>query len=200
MKTGKPFVIGLTGSIGMGKSTVADMFAEEGVAIWDADAAVHKLYGPDQPGARAIAELVPEAVGPTGVDRRKLSAAIASDPGLLRKIELAIHPLVAADRRAFLKTCRTDVALLDIPLLFESNDVSGFDLVVVASANETTQRARVLERPGMTPQKLDMILAKQLPDARKRALADVVIMTDTSLEQTRGAVKTLVQDIRGRLP
>ena len=128
-----PYLIGLTGSIGMGKSTVADFFALEGAAIWDADAAVHGLYGSNQPGSLAIAQLFPEAVGRDGVDRKELAVAIAADPSLLPRIEAAIHPLVAADRQKFIDTCKSDIAVLDIPLLFETGASDNFDLVIVVA-------------------------------------------------------------------
>jgi dephospho-CoA kinase len=183
--------VGLTGSIGMGKSTTARMFAEAGAAVWDADAAVHRLYGPSEAGARAVAALAPQAVGPNGVDRPALRAAIAADPSLLTRIEAAVHPLVAADRAAFLDRARREgaaVAVCDIPLLFETGAQDGFDAVVVVSAPAEIQRARVLARPGIEAATLDGILARQTPDAEKRARADIVIDTGAGLEPARAQV------------
>ena len=191
-----PYKIGLTGSIGMGKSTVSAMFADAGAAVWDADGAVHRLYQPEQAGFAAIQSLSPDAATPDGVDRKILSSQIAADPGLLPRIEAAIHPLVARDRAAFLANCTSDIAVLDIPLLFETGDPADFDMIAVVSAGTETQRARVLARPGMTAEKFDMILSKQMPDREKRARADVVIPTDVPLEETAKIVTSLVTSIR----
>lgn len=191
--------LALTGSIGMGKSTVADMFANQGVAVWDADAAVHRLYGAGGAGSRAIAELAPAAVGPDGVDRQKLRASILADGGLLPRIEAAIHPLVAADREAFLAEAEAkgaDIALCDIPLLFETGAAPAFDHVIVVSAPADVQRARVMARPGMTAAAFQAILSKQLPDAEKRAHADHVIDTSESLDATRAQVAALLAGLR----
>lgn len=197
--TDRPYVIALTGSIGMGKSTVAGFFEDCGVAVWDADAAVHRLYAPDADGSQAIAALSPGVVGPDGVDRAKLSALIRSNPDLLDAVEAAIHPLVAADRANFLETCKVPIVLLDIPLLFETGADVPLDMIVVVSAAPEVQRARVLERPGMTEEKFDMILSRQLPDTEKRAQADRIIPTDVSLEETRQIVQDIVEEIREAL-
>ncbi|GMG83441.1 dephospho-CoA kinase [Paralimibaculum aggregatum] len=191
--------LALTGSIGMGKSTVAGMFAEQGVPVWDADAAVHRLYGPDGEGTAAIAGLAPVAIGPEGVDRSRLRAAVLADAALLPKIEAAIHPLVAADRTAFLDRMRAagaEIALCDIPLLFETGAAEGFDRVVVVSAPAEIQRARVLDRPGMTEAAFAKILARQTPDAEKRARADIVIDTSGELDATRAQVAAALARIR----
>ncbi len=175
----------------MGKSTVAGMFAEHCVPVWDADAAVHALYGPGAAGTAAIAALAPGAVGAEGVDRAALRDAILADPGLLARVEAAIHPLVTADRAAFLARAEAEgaaVALSDVPLLFETGAEAEFDFVVVVSVPADVQRARVLARPGMTDAAFDRILARQMPDAEKRARADHVIDTRGSFDDTRAQV------------
>lgn len=193
-------VLGLTGSIGMGKSTALAYFAAEGVPVWDADAAVHRLYGPGAEGSAALASLASGSVGPDGVNRAKLRAAILADATLLTRIEAAIHPLVAADRDAFLDRARADGALLavcDIPLLFETGADSWLDKVAVVSAPAEQQRARVMERPGMTEASFAAILAKQLPDADKRARADFVIDTSRSKDHTRRQVRAILAKLTG---
>lgn len=193
-----PFRLGLTGSIGMGKSTTAAMFAEAGVPVWDADAAVHRLYAPGGAAVPAIAALHPAAVREGAVDRAILKDWIAQDPGALRRIEAAVHPLVAADRAAFLAAAEgKPLVVLDIPLLFEGGSDSGMDATLVVTAPPEVQRARVLARPGMTPEQLDMILSRQMPDAEKRARATWVIET-AGLEETRAAVHDLIETIRAR--
>ncbi|MDT8344008.1 MAG: dephospho-CoA kinase [Thermohalobaculum sp.] len=192
-------VLGLTGSIGMGKSTTAAMFAALGVPVWDADAAVHRLYAPGAAGAAAIARLVPAAVGPEGVDRAALRAAVLADAGLLGRIEAAVHPLVAADRQAFLDRARAAEAplvLLDIPLLFETGAEAWLDRVAVVTAPAPIQRERVLARPGMTQAAFDAILARQVPDAEKRRRADHVIDTGAGLDHAAAQVAALVAGLR----
>ena len=193
-------VLGLTGSIGMGKSTALAMFADLGCPVWDADAAVHRLYGQDGEGARQIARLVPGAVGPDGVDRTKLRAAILAEPALLKRIEAVIHPLVASDRDAFLARARADgasLAVCDIPLLYETGADAWLDKVAVVSAPAETQRSRVMERPGMTEETFDAISAKQLPDAEKRARADFVIDTSKSKDHARAQVARIFAKLTG---
>lgn len=193
-------VVGLTGSIGMGKSTAAQAFADAGAAVWDADAAVHALYASGGAGAAAIARLAPEAVGAAGVDRAALRAAVLADPGLLGRIEAAVHPLVTADRAAFLKRARAEgaaVAVCDVPLLFETGAARDFDAVVVVSAPPEAQRARVLARPGMTAQALDAILARQTPDAEKREKADFVIDTGGAVEATQAQARAVLAALKG---
>lgn len=191
-------LIGLTGSIGMGKSTTAKMFAEAGVPVWDADSAVHAIYGPDGTGTRALAKLVPDAIGPDGVDRAKLRAAIIEDADLLPKVEALIHPLVGEDRARFLAEARergAPLVVCDIPLLFETGGNAAFDKVVVVSAPADVQRARVLERPGMTDRDFEAILAKQVPDAEKRARADFVVDTSKGLEHARDQVLAIIAEL-----
>jgi dephospho-CoA kinase len=193
-------VVGLTGSIGMGKSTTAAMFADLGVAVWGADAAVHRLYGPGGAGAEAIRALAPEAVGPEGVDRTRLRAAILANPALLKKIEAVIHPLVASDRDAFLADARASgapLAVCDIPLLFETGADVWLDKVVVVSAPADIQRERVLGRPGMTAEALDAILAKQTPDTEKRARADYIVDTGQSKDHARAQVTAILAELTG---
>lgn len=190
--------LGLTGSIGMGKSTTSDMFAEAGAAIWCADDAVARLYGPDGEGTAAIAKLAPEAVGPDGVDRTALRSLALSNADLLKKIEAAIHPLVQKDRAAFLARAESEgakLAVCDIPLLFETDAQDDFDAVVVVSAPAEVQRERVLARPGMTEKVLAAILARQMPDAEKRARADFVIDTGRGLDAARRQVADVIDAV-----
>lgn len=191
------FVLGLTGSIGMGKSTTARMFADEGLPVWDADATVHRLYQPGQPAAQAVKTLFADAIDPDGsVNRAKLRALIQTDPGALDRLNAAVHPLVAADRARFLKDNEAAaIVLLDVPLLFEIGLDTACDAVAVVSAPPEEQRRRVLDRGGMTEAEFQTILARQLPDAEKRARADYIIPT-TSLEATRQAVKDTLASIR----
>ncbi|HET9067517.1 MAG TPA: dephospho-CoA kinase [Amaricoccus sp.] len=193
----RPYRLGLTGSVGMGKSTTARLFAEGGVPVWDADAAVHRLYAAGGAGAAVIAGLAPAAVAGDAVDRDRLRDAIIADPGLLARIEAGIHPLVAADREAFAAARPdADVIVFDIPLLFETMAERDLDGILVVSAAADVQRARVLERPGMTPEALERILARQMPDAEKRARADFVIATDRGIEAARADVLALLARIR----
>lgn len=181
--------LGLTGSIGMGKSTTAGMFRDLGVPVWDADAAVHRLYAPGGAAVAPIAALCPEAVGSAGVDRAVLKDWIVREDGALARLESVVHPLVAQDRADFISNSTAPLVVLDIPLLFETGaDVDG---VLVVSAPEDVQRTRVLARPGMTEAHLAQILARQMPDAEKRARADFVIET-LDMDSTRRAVQDLV--------
>lgn len=189
------FKLGLTGSIGMGKSTTARMFAEEGVPVWDADAAVHRLYQPGQPAALAIARLFPDAIADGAVSRPRLREIIQADPSALDRINAAVHPLVAQDRAAFLAANETaDVILLDVPLLYEIGLDAACDAVAVVSVPAEIQRDRVLSR-GMSEADFQLILSRQLPDAEKRARADYIIPT-TSLAAARAAVKDVLASIR----
>jgi dephospho-CoA kinase len=190
------FILGLTGSIGMGKSTTAQMFADEGLPVWDADATVHRLYQPGQPAAIAVKTLFPDAIDPNGsVNRASLRALIQADATVLDRLNAAVHPLVAADRAAFLKAHQTaDILLLDVPLLYEIGLDRACDAVAVVSAPPEVQRDRVLAR-GMTEAEFQMILSRQLPDAEKRARADYIIPT-TNLDAARQAVKDVLASIR----
>jgi dephospho-CoA kinase len=191
----KPFVLGLTGSIGMGKSTTAAMFADEGVPVWDADATVHRFYQPGQPAALEVKSLFPDAMDPDGrVNRPRLRAMIGADPSVLDRLNAAIHPLVAEDRARFLAQTTAPIVLLDVPLLFEIGLDKACDAVAVVSAPADVQRERVLTR-GMTEAEFQLILSRQLPDAEKRARADYIIQT-TGLEGARQAVKDVLADIR----
>jgi len=198
--SGRPYLLGLTGSIGMGKSTTAGLFAAAGVPVWDADAAVHRLYGPGGAGAAAVAALCPAAVGAAGVDRTVLKRWLAETPDGLRRLEGAVHPLVAEDRARFITRAAeagADVVVLDIPLLFETGADAGVDATLVVTAPAATQRARVLARPGMTEAQFQSLLARQMPDAEKRARADHIIETLTP-EAARRAVHDLLARIRSR--
>ncbi|MET0247246.1 MAG: dephospho-CoA kinase [Sphingomonas sp.] len=185
--------IGLTGSIGMGKSTVAAMFAEQGVPVFDADAEVHRLQGP---GGRLLAPIeaeFPGTTGPEGVDRAALRERVVSDPDAFRRLEAIVHPAVAEARALFLERHRAaPMVVLDVPLLFEAGGWAEVDRIVVVSAPGPIQRERVLARPGMTEARFEAILARQMPDADKRARADVVIPTGGSHQETRDAVRTLI--------
>ncbi|WP_374429507.1 dephospho-CoA kinase [Tabrizicola sp.] len=191
------FILGLTGSIGMGKSTTAKMFAEEGIPVWDADATVHRLYQPGQPAALAVKSLFTNAIDPDGsVNRATLRALIQADPTALDRLNAAVHPLVAADRAAFIAAHKdAEILLLDVPLLYEIGLDKACDAVAVVSAPPEVQRQRVLDRGAMTEAEFQTILARQLPDAEKRARADYIIPT-TSLEAARQAVKQVLTDIR----
>ena len=193
-------MIGLTGSIGMGKSTTAAMFESEGVPVWDADAAVHRLYGPGGAAVVAVGQLCPGAAGPDGVDRRVLREWLSATPDGLARLEAAVHPLVASDRAEFLRAAAArgeDVIVLDIPLLFETGMDSQCDTTVVVTASPEVQRDRVLARPGMSADSFDSLLARQMPDVAKRARADAVIETHT-MAAARDAVRALLGRIRAR--
>lgn len=194
-------VLGLTGSIGMGKSTTAQMFVDEGIPVWDADATVHRLYGPGGAAADGIAAIVPDAVGPEGVDRTRLRTAILADGSILKRIEAVVHPLVGADRAAFIERMREeghDIVVCDIPLLFEGGNEAHLDHIVVVTAPADVQRARVLDRPGMTAEAFEAILAKQVPDAVKRQKSDDLIDTSLGMDHARTRVRTILADLRER--
>ena len=193
----RPFLLGLTGSIGMGKSTANRMFAEAGCDVWDADAAVHRLYAPEGAAVVPLTALHPPALVAGGISRPVLKDWIATDPTALGRIERIVHPLVAADRVAFLSGARSDVVVCDIPLLFETGAEVAFDAVAVVSAPADLQRARVLDRPGMTEAQFDAILAKQMPDAEKRARADYIIPSAT-MEEARTAIAAILAQIRDK--
>ncbi|MBS0476156.1 MAG: dephospho-CoA kinase [Proteobacteria bacterium] len=194
----RPFILGLTGSIGMGKSAVAAMFRGLGVPVFDADAAVHELQGPGGACLDPIERAFPGTTGPRGVDRQRLGAAVFGNPEALKRLEAIVHPEVAEMRRAFLAdNGAAPLVVFDIPLLYEKTGQHGLDAVAVVSASAAQQRERVLARPAMTPEKFEQILKLQVPDAEKRARADHVIDTGTSLAETRHAVQRLVHRITG---
>lgn len=191
-------ILGLTGSIGMGKSTTAAMFREEGVPVHDSDATVHRLYAGK--AVPLIDEAFPGTVVEEVVDRAKLAAAVLNNPSELKRLETIIHPMVRAESEAFLQANRdagTPVVVLDIPLLFETHGEDRVHKIVVVSAEPGIQRDRVLSRPGMTEDKFASILAKQLPDAEKRRRADYVIDTGQGLDAARVAVRSILNDIGG---
>lgn len=191
------FVLGLTGSIGMGKSTTSGFFRDAGIPVWDADAAVHALYAPGGAAVVPLGALCPAAVVDGGIERAALKDWIACDPSALKQIETVVHPLVARDREQFIahhRTEKTPLLVLDVPLLFESGADRLCDAVLVVSADPAVQRSRVMARPGMTEAHFNALLAKQMPDARKRALADHLIITE-SLEQTARDVKALISKL-----
>lgn len=191
-------VLGLTGSIGMGKSTTAAMFEALGAPVYDADAAVHALYASGGGAVAAVEALFPGVTGPDGgIDRTALAARVVGDPSALRRLEAAVHPRVGAHRAAFFERVReAEVVVVDVPLLFETGGERRVDAVAVVSAPAAVQRERVLARPGMTEAKLDAILARQTPDADKRARADFVIDTGRGLDATRAQVAAVLAQLK----
>lgn len=193
--------MGLTGSIGMGKSAVALMLREMGVPVFDADAAVHQLQGPRGPLLPAIEAAFPGTTGPEGVKRQDLGARVFGDADALRRLEAIVHPAVARMREAFMiEHMGEPLVVFDIPLLFEKGHGKDLDAVMVVSAPAEVQRQRVLARPGMTVEKFAHILSLQVPDAEKRARADHVIDTGLTLAETEGQVAELVRAIREKNP
>lgn len=193
------FVLGLTGSIGMGKSTTAAMFRARGVPVHDADAAVHGLYAGR--AAALIEQAFPGTVAGGVVDRKRLGAAVLASAEHLRRLERIVHPLVRDEEAAFLaaaKSRRDPIAVLDIPLLFEAGGAGRVDAVVVATASAAIQRARVLARPGMDSAKLDAILARQLPDAEKRARAHFLVDTGHGFPRAEAQVGDILRALAGR--
>jgi len=179
----------------MGESTTAGFFADHGLPVWDADAAVHRLYA--GPAAATLAPNFPEAVTTGAVNRDALKSCIASDPTALPLLESLIHPLVAADRDTFLATATADIVVFDIPLLFEKGTQAQMDATLLVTAPAALQRARVLARPGMTEQQFEALLARQMPDAQKRSLATHIVET-LSVDATRAYVAALIAHIRSR--
>lgn len=185
--------LGLTGSISMGKSTVARMFVDEGAPLFDADAVVHRLQGPEGALVAAIETQFPGTTGHAGVDRTTLAERVLGDGEALQRLEALIHPAVAREREAFVaRHADADLIVFDIPLLFEKGGWRAVDKIAVVSAPAEVQRARVLARPGMTTEKFERILALQTPDAEKRARADFVIPTGGSLDATRDSVRAII--------
>jgi dephospho-CoA kinase len=179
----------------MGKSTVAKMFADAGATVCDSDAIVHGLYAPGGAAAAAIAAAFPETVTDGGVDRAALSALVTRDPSALKRLEAIVHPLVSAAQQRFVDAARASgarLAILEIPLLFETGGEGKADKVIVVSASEALQRARVLGRPGMSEEKFQLLLARQMPDAEKRARADFIIDTSGTLDETRVQVQAVL--------
>lgn len=195
------FLLGLTGSIGMGKSETGRMFRRLGVPVYDADAAVHALYEAGGKAVPLIEEAFPGTVESGAVNRMSLSAAVVGNPEAMKRLEAITHPLVGEAQRAFLADhaeLGTPVVVLDIPLLYEGGGEANFDAVVVVSAPAEVQRRRVLLRPGMTPEKFDAILARQVPDVEKRAKADFIIETDKGLDYAERSVRAVLAAIQGR--
>ncbi|AXK41380.1 dephospho-CoA kinase [Erythrobacter aureus] len=192
----RPLIIGLTGSIGMGKSTVAAMFEAAGVPVFDADAEVRAMQGPGGALVPAIEKAFPGSTDENGVARDKLGALVFGDPEKLARLEAIVHPAVAARREAFvIEHVGAPMVVFDIPLLFEKGGAEAVDKVIVVSAPAETQRMRVLARPGMTEEKFAHILELQVPDSQKRARADHVIDTGTNLEKTEDAVIALIAEL-----
>lgn len=191
------WLLGLTGSIGMGKSTTAQIFRDQGIPVWDADDCVHKLYASGGAAVAPIGDLIPDAIVNGSVSREVLKSRISSDPSLLGLIEKIVHPLVARDREDFKKTA-SDILVFDIPLLFETGAEAWLDSVLVVSAPASVQKERVLSRPGVTQEQFEFILSRQMSDSEKRSKADHLIET-LSLEQTRDDVTKLIKEIRSKL-
>ncbi|QGZ97014.1 dephospho-CoA kinase [Terricaulis silvestris] len=192
-------VIGLTGSIGMGKSTVAAMFAEQGAPAFNSDDAVHALYAPGGAAVAPVREAFPGVVRDGAVDRALLSAQVVNNDEAIARLERIVHPLVRQAQAEFLQANRdagVSAVVLDIPLLFESGGSALVDKIVVVSAPAEVQRTRVLSRPGMTEEKFEALLARQLPDAEKRARADFVIDTSGELDATRAQVRAVLDALR----
>ena len=192
-------VLGLTGSIGMGKSTTARMFAEEGAWVHDADETVHGLYGKDGTAVGPVGAAFPGALKDGAIDREALAAELAGDPTALKRLEAIVHPLVSRSRDAFIEKARdagAEVVVLDVPLLFETGGHEALDAVVVVSAPHHIQRGRVLGRPGMTAERLDVLVARQTPDAEKRARADFVVDTGQDLNHARAQVRQILATVR----
>lgn len=191
-------LLGLTGSIGMGKSTTTAMFAELGAVVWNADDAVHRLYAPGGAAVEPVEEAFPGVVVNGAVDRTRLAEALGRDETAFRRLETIVHPLVAQGRAADLEAARDAgirLAVLDIPLLFETGGDKAVDAVVVVTADPAIQAERVLARPGMTRERFDAILARQMPDAEKRARADFVIDTGRGLDAARADVEVIVATV-----
>jgi dephospho-CoA kinase len=194
----RPFIIGLTGSIGMGKTETARLFAAEGIAGLDADAIIHRLYASGGAAVAAVEKIFPGTARARGIDPAVQSARVTDDEAALARLEALLHPLVEAERQRFLAAhANASIVLLDIPLLLETG--TPVDAVVVASAPASVQRARVLARPGMTQEKFNRLSARQMSDLQKRAQAHYVVMTDKGLDHAREQVRMILADIRHSL-
>ena len=192
-------VVGLTGSIAMGKSQTASMFEELGIPVFDSDSAVHRLYAEGGEAIPEIGRLFPQAVSNGTVDRQILSKCVLGSAELLRQLEQIVHPLVRKHQRQFIDRCAQGghpIAVLDIPLLLESEHQPDVDRIVVVSVPADMQRERALARPGMTEEKLDLILSRQMPDSQKRVLADFVVDTSMGLDHARAQVGEIVETLR----
>ncbi|MCW8842812.1 MAG: dephospho-CoA kinase [Rhodobacteraceae bacterium] len=189
------FRLGLTGSIGMGKSTTAKLFQEAGCAVWDADAAVHRMYARGGDAVAPLQQIIPEAIVDGSVSRERLKDMIAQDEDVLKKLEMIVHPLVAKDRAEFIKAAMTDIVVFDIPLLFETGGDKAMDAVVCVSVSPEIQKDRVLQRGTMTVEQFEQIRAKQMPNSEKCARSDYVVVTDT-LDHARAQVNEIVTTIR----
>jgi len=192
--------IGLTGSIGMGKSTTAAMFAAEGVPVHDADAEVHQLYDKGGAAVKAVEAAFPGVVVSGAVDRTRLSERVVGRPNELKRLEAIVFPMMGKARAAFFEKAKADgkdLVVIDVPLLFETNGHEKVDAVVVVTCDEATQRERVLARPGMTAEKFEAILARQMPDAEKRARAHYIVDTGHGLEAARDQVRAIIASLRG---
>ena len=189
-------IVGLTGSIGMGKSTTAKLFAEAGVPVYDADAAVHKIY--EGEAAPAIEAAFPGTTAEGRVDRAKLSAKVVHDAAAIKQLEQIVHPMLGASRKKFLDDAEragAPVVVMDIPLLFETGGEKRVDAVVVVTTSPESQRERILARGTMTSEALDAILARQLPDAEKRKRADFVVDTSHGLDPVRTAIRDILAEV-----
>jgi len=196
MKSGRPFILCLTGSLGMGKSRTASFFAEAGVPVYDSDAAVHALYAGE--AAPLIESAFPGTTSDGKVDRTRLAAKVLGDDAALARLEAIVHPLVSKARDAFLAEAQAygaPVVLLDVPLLFETGGERGCDAVVVVSAPADVQRRRALERPGMTEEKFAVLVGKQMPDVEKRRRADFIVDSSQSFDHARAQVRDILQAI-----
>lgn len=192
------FKLGLTGSIGMGKSTTAQLFVEQGCDLWDADAAVHRLYAPGGAAVQPMGAAFPEAIKDGAVDRTALKQIIGRDPAALKMIEQIVHPLVGQDRADFRANATSDILVFDIPLLFETGGNTAMDAVACVSIVAETQEQRVLDRGTMTRDQFLQIRAKQMPNDEKCARSNYVIITDT-VDHARAQVVDIVSEIRGKL-
>ena len=192
-------LIGLTGSIGMGKSTTAAMFREAGIPVYDADAAVHAAYAPGGAAVEPVGAAFPGVVKDGRVDREALRQAVLGDPEALKRLNAIVHPLIGRDRTGAFEAAKAagaDMIILDVPLIFETGGERNMDAVIVVSAPAEMQRERVLAREGMSPQRLEAILAQQMPDAEKRARAHYVVDTGQGLEPARARVAEIIADLR----